>query len=134
MTGYDIALIDVARLRPTEEVKAARVDRLMKQMRMEGLQRRPILVERDSLAILDGHHRYHAALQLGLTRIAAVLIAYGDARLSLQSWTSRSYSAADVLAAAASQQLLPAKSTRHVLEPPLPDDPVRLDRLGLVRA
>jgi len=121
MTGYDITLIEIARLRPTEEVDAAQVARLATDLKRDGCLRQPILVERTSLAILDGHHRYHAAMRLGLSRIAAILISYGDPRLSLLSWSARQFTPEEVIRAAETGKPLPRKSTRHVLTPPARD-------------
>lgn len=133
MSGYDVRTLDIARLRPTEEVDAAHVRRIAEEMRRDGVQRRPILVERSSLAILDGHHRYHAAKTLGLPAINAVLIDYGDQRLTLSSWGETAYGRDDVLAAAASGALLPKKSTRHILDPPAPEAMIPLGELSAQR-
>ena len=123
MTGYTCERIEIARLKPTEMVDAAHVRMLAEQMQRDGVQRRPVLVERHSLAILDGHHRYHAAKALGLAFVNAVVIDYSDPRLTLASWTERSFTPTDVREAAETGQLLPAKSTRHILNPPVPDMP-----------
>ena len=133
MSGYDVRTLEIARLRPTEKVDAAHVRRIAEEMRKDGVQRRPILVERSSLAILDGHHRFHAAGTLGLPAINAVLIDYGDPRLTLSSWGETAYGREDVLAAAASGVLLPRKSTRHILDPPAPEAPVPLRELSAPR-
>ncbi len=129
MTAYTITLIETARLKPTEQVEAARVDALMRELAGDGCQRLPILVERESFAILDGHHRYRAAQALGLARIAAVVIAYEDPRLTLASWTAQTFSHDDVLTAARSGALLPQKSTRHILNPAMPEIAVPLQEL-----
>lgn len=107
-------------------VDAAHVRALTEEMRRDGAQRRPVLVERRTFAILDGHHRFHAAKALGLAFVNAVVIDYDDPRLTLASWTERSFTPQDVRAAAESGELLPVKSTRHILNPPLADDPVTL--------
>jgi ParB-like chromosome segregation protein Spo0J len=131
---YVCQRLEIARLRPTEMVEAGHVARLAREMQRDGLQRRPLLVERASMAILDGHHRFHAAQELGLARICAVVIDYDDPRLELSSWSTRAYSRTEVLAAAESGVLLPAKSTRHVLTPPLGEAPVALADLEAVTA
>ena len=113
---------------------AAHIRALAEDMQRDGVQRRPVLVERQSLAILDGHHRYHAAKSLGLAFVNAVLIDYDDPRLTLASWTDRRFTPGDVRHAAESGQLLPAKSTRHILNPPLPDHPVALRHLAPITA
>lgn len=81
----------------------------------------PILAEFRSLAVMDGHHRLAAAQLLGLRRIPGVRLQYDDPRLSLNSWRpDRTYTVKDVLRAAATQDLLPIKSTRHILSADLP--------------
>ena len=130
MSDYACQRLEIARLRPTERVDAGHVERLAEEIHRDGLQRRPVLVERASLALLDGHHRFRAMQRLGLASINAVLIDYDDPRLTLSSWSARDYTRDEVRAAAASGALLPAKSTRHVLDPPLADMPVPLTDLA----
>lgn len=127
--SYEVQRLEIARLRPTEETAPAHVRQIAEEMKRDGVQRRPILVERSSLAILDGHHRFHAAKMLGLSHVSAVLIGYDDPRLTLASWTDMPCSRAAVLGAAASGMLLPPKTTRHILDPELQDDPVALSAL-----
>lgn len=129
MTGYDIAILDIARLRPTEEVDAARVEALMRELAAADTQQVPILVERETLAILDGHHRYCAAIRMGLARIAAIAIGYDDPRLTLASWSERRFSPDEVLDAARTGRLFPKKSTRHILTPEPQRRPVALSVL-----
>lgn len=130
MTGYTCERVEIARLKPTEMVDAAHVHSLMDDMKRDGVQRRPVLVERHSFAILDGHHRYHAARGLGLAFVNAILIDYEDPRLTLASWTDQRFTPQDVREAAKTGQLLPAKSTRHILNPPVPDMPRTLAELS----
>ncbi len=46
----------------------------------------PIIVDRRSMVILDGHHRYYSAKALGLKRIPAVLLDYKDERIKVGKW------------------------------------------------
>jgi ParB-like chromosome segregation protein Spo0J len=130
VSGYGTSRLAIAQLKPTEEVDAAHVRAVAADMERDGVQRCPILVERQTMAILDGHHRFRAAQMLGLAAINAVLIGYDDPRLTLASWREVSYSRDDVLRAAASGALLPAKSTRHILNPAVQDMPVPLGDLS----
>jgi ParB-like chromosome segregation protein Spo0J len=130
VSGYACQRLELARLRPTELVDEGEVARLANAMRQDGAQRRPVLVERVSLAILDGHHRFRAAQALGLSRINAVVIDYDDPRLTLASWTGRDFTREEVRAAARDGVLLPPKSTRHILNPPLQEMPVALSMLA----
>jgi len=124
MTGYRVTLIGIAQLRPTEEVDPAHAGRLAEAIAADGAVFQPILVERSALAILDGHHRFCAARALGLALLPAILIDYDDPRLTLASWSERNFSKPDVLRAAQTGELLPRKSTRHILAPA--PEPVRI--------
>ena len=124
--GYHVDRIARAKLRPTEKVDLGHVREIAEAIQRDGVFRRPVLVEWSSFAILDGHHRFQAAVALGLGFIPAVLIDYGDPRLTLASWTERQFRPEEVLQAAASGKLLPPKSTRHILTPPIEEMPVPL--------
>jgi ParB-like chromosome segregation protein Spo0J len=115
--AYAVVLVDADRLKPTERVYEERVWRLMRKIRNAGVWRVPILVEATANAIMDGHHRWTAAQRLGLKRLPAVVLTYGDPRLTLTSWTGATYTPDDVILAARSGRPMPQKSTRHILEP-----------------
>jgi hypothetical protein len=127
--AYVAVLVDTARLKPTELVHEDRVRKLMTKIRKHGIWRVPILVEATVHAIMDGHHRYTAACRLGLKRVPAVVLAYGDPRLTLTSWNGETYAPEDVIEAACSGRTMPQKSTRHILEPGLNAVRITLDTL-----
>lgn len=128
--GYAVVLVDTDRLKPTELVHEERVRKLMTKIRKHGIWRVPILVEATVHAIMDGHHRYTAACRLGLKRVPAVVLAYGDPRLTLTSWNGETYVPDDVIEAARSGRTMPQKSTRHILEPGLSTVRYTLDALA----
>lgn len=115
--AYAAVLVDTERLMPTEQVHEDRVGRLMRKIRNAGVWRVPILVEATANAIMDGHHRWTVARRLGLKCVPAVVLTYGDPRLTLSSWTSETYTPDDVIFAARSGRPMPQKSTRHILHP-----------------
>ncbi len=129
MSGYGQTIVAIEALRPTEAADAQVVEALIDDIRSAGELRQPILVEAESLAILDGHHRYHAARALGLKRLPAILVSYADPRLSLCSWSERSWSREEVIEAAMLGQVLPMKSTRHRLDPEPQTTPTALHAL-----
>lgn len=115
--AYAATLVDIERLKPTELVIDDRVSCLVRKIRNSGLWRVPILVEATAQAIMDGHHRWTAARRLGLKRVPAVVLTYGDPRLTLSSWNGNSYTPHDVIRAARTGVPMPQKSTRHILQP-----------------
>lgn len=128
--AYRPRLIRVDDLRPHEEIFGERIPALMRKIVDSGVWQVPVLVERSSGAIMDGHHRWTVARQLGLRWIPAVVLDYADPRLTLGSWTNREFTPRDVIEAALSGRLLPQKSTRHKLFPPLSLVSVPLSQLA----
>ena len=76
---------------------------------------------------MDGNHRLRAAHLLGLRRLPCVLLDYADPRVSVACWRSgRPLDPQGIVAALAGRELLPAKSTRHRFDPPLPATRIEL--------
>eukprot|EP01037_Dinobryon_pediforme_P007665 gene7665-7726_t len=132
----EVFLIDINRPRPTEEVDPNLVEALVASIKATGLWSHPILIDENSGAIMDGHHRFAAAKRLGLAVVPAVLTSYDNPHIHLESWRQGlHFSAQDVLERARSGHLLPQKSTRHITDFIVPQVrvPVSKLRLGLDR-
>ena len=72
----------------------------------------PIIVDRGTNVILDGHHRFAAADKLGLGLIPAILVDYPDSEISVSSWRSGiEIGSDDVIKAGVSGRLLPSKTS-----------------------
>ena len=61
----EVVLVDMAWLKPHEEVQSHRVDELRSQFEKEGHVDLPLLVDRSTGTILDGHHRFTVGQVLG---------------------------------------------------------------------
>lgn len=77
----------------------------------------PLLVDRKSGAILDGHHRYAVGCKLGLTRLPAVLVDYlEDESIGVECWPGcgiDSITKEDVIEMSLSNEVFPPKTSRH---------------------
>jgi L-serine kinase (ADP) len=125
-----VALLPQSGLLPHEHHDPDRACDLAAEMEACGLWLKPLLVERQHLVILDGHHRWEAAKHLELKAVPVVLISYGDPRLSLTSWRPEErWTPRDVIACALTGNLCPIKSTRHTLRPASKTIAVRLSDL-----
>ncbi len=103
---------------------------LAAEMEASGLWFKPLLIEREHLIILDGHHRWEAAKHLELMAVPVWLISYGDPRLSLTSWRPEErWTPRDVIACALTGNLAPIKTTRHTLRPAFEAFKMRLSDL-----
>jgi hypothetical protein len=56
-------------------------------MRKEGLQRDPIIVDMESMVVLDGMHRLEALKHLGLTHAVCSLVVYNGEGVRLLRWS-----------------------------------------------
>ena len=67
--SMDVSLVDVAWLKPHEEIKTKNRDKLLDMTKRWGGYTKPLLVDSVTGAILDGHHRYSVAICLSLIHI-----------------------------------------------------------------
>lgn len=71
-----ITLIDIDKLKSHEAIDFQRLGELVERIRRDGHLKNPIVVDRKSLVVLDGHHRLKALKILGCTKIPAFLVDY----------------------------------------------------------
>ncbi|RLN58956.1 hypothetical protein BBJ28_00016458 [Nothophytophthora sp. Chile5] len=93
----------------------------------------PLLVDRATGAILDGHHRYNVGLQLELQCVPVVLVDYlADESITVDVWPKcglDSLSKQEVIDMSLSDELFPPKTSRHSFSDDLPPISVPLERL-----
>lgn len=119
--GYSVEYEPPSALLPTERHDPVRVGELIEKVKKKGFWTTPILVEKNSLAIMDGHHRTAVALKLNLKKVPVVKLSYGDPRVLLSGWKpGKIFSPEEIISAALSGVPLPLKSTKHDLTVPLP--------------
>ncbi|WP_280562868.1 ParB N-terminal domain-containing protein [Chromohalobacter sp. 48-RD10] len=127
---YSVEYEPPGTLLPTERHDTLRVEKLIDRVKKMGVWTTPILVDQNSLAIMDGHHRTAVALKLNVKKVPVVKLSYGDPRVLLSGWESGEiFSPEDIVAAALSGVLLPLKSTKHDLAVPLPSLKIPLSDL-----
>eukprot|EP00535_Pseudo-nitzschia_heimii_P005055 CAMPEP_0197191360 /NCGR_PEP_ID=MMETSP1423-20130617/23252_1 /TAXON_ID=476441 /ORGANISM="Pseudo-nitzschia heimii, Strain UNC1101" /LENGTH=872 /DNA_ID=CAMNT_0042643971 /DNA_START=95 /DNA_END=2713 /DNA_ORIENTATION=- len=124
-TPRDITHVDIGWLKPHEKVvNQDRVTALVDAIARWGAYRKPLLVDRESGSILDGHHRYFAAQKLGLSKVPAALVDYlEDDSISVELWPGdhgvTSISKQDVIDMCLSADVFPPKTSRHTFANPL---------------
>ncbi|MGC8933146.1 MAG: ParB N-terminal domain-containing protein [Candidatus Methanodesulfokora sp.] len=110
----EVFLVPLSYLLPHEHVKRCRAVEIRRNIEESGVFKRPIVVDRETGTILDGHHRFTAAKIVGLTRIPAFLVRYASAEIEVVGWKDP-VTKRDVLEAALSGKLMPPKTSRHLL-------------------
>ena len=106
----------IDRLKEHEEVDEKRLERLLKEIAFTGVLKRPIMVDRNTGVIIDGHHRFNAIKRLGYQKIPAVFIDYQSAGIQVQAWRSEErMTKGMVIRAALSGKKLPPKTSKHMI-------------------
>ena len=131
--GMEVELVPLEVLRPHEQVIERKVDQLERMTHRWNAYTKPLLLDRTTGTILDGHHRYQVAQRIDLQCVPCVLINYlEDDSIDLDLWPNSgrdSISKQDVVDAALSGELMPPKTSRHRLSDHLPPIAVPLSRL-----
>ncbi len=138
---YSFALIHYEELVSHENVDNDRVLELTREIERDGIIKYPVIVDVNSMIILDGHHRVRALVSLGCQFIPAYLLDYYDDAIVVTSWGT--YLTADerdgskaqdvspvtkdtVIVAGLTGRLLPPKTSRHVWPWPYEQRPVSI--------
>lgn len=113
----EISELPLAQLRCHEQIDPRRLREVLEEVQRGQLV--PILVDRATGVILDGHHRFQAYRHLGFAKIPCYLIDYQAHWIEVRSRRPEvTVTKAEVLRRALSGELFPPKTTRHILHWP----------------
>ncbi|WP_273804028.1 ParB N-terminal domain-containing protein [Providencia rettgeri] len=119
---YRLELVNIEKIQITEEHIPDRVEWLVEKIKMEALWRVPLLLEENSYAIMDGHHRFEVAKRLGLKRIPSVILSYDSPFVKVVSWRDDFEINKKIVQDYIKQKkVFPHKTTKHIIEP-YPDE------------
>lgn len=131
----DVELVPIVWLKPHEEVKPRNVDKLHEMTLRWSAYTKPLLVDRETGTILDGHHRYHVGMRIGLSRLPVIKVDYlEDESIELDLWPAsaiESLTKQQIIDTALSENLFPPKTSRHRFSDYLPPIAVPLDLLRI---
>jgi len=115
---YKLELLSTKDITETEEHSLDRVEWLKNIIISEGIWRIPLIVEKHSLAIMDGHHRFNVAKKIGLTRVPAILLDYDQDNVMVGAWHEDIYIDKEIMLGNIRNKILfPYKTTRHIVSP-----------------
>lgn len=130
-----VDLVPVDFLRPHELTIQKKVDELEKMTHRWRAYVLPLVIDRNTGVILDGHHRHQVALRLNLKCIPCVQVDYQeDNSVELDVWPNcgrDSITKEEVIQAGMLAELFEPKTSRHRLSDHLPPISVSLERLRL---
>ena len=118
--NYGISFVDIAWLKEHEQiVSEERVKKLHDAIVEWNEYRLPLLVDSQSGAILDGHHRYAVGRIMGLSKLPVLLVDYlNDDSVSVDVWPDcglDSLTKEDVVKMALSDKVYPPKTSKHTI-------------------
>ena len=126
-------LVQVTALRPHEQTLAQREEEMYQKISGNQFFHKPLLVDRSTMTILDGHHRHQASLRLGLVQVPAIVMDYmDDESITVEAWPpapAESVTKTDVIRAAMMGTLMPPKSSCHTLMADIPALEIPLEEL-----
>ncbi len=76
----------VSSLLPHEETIPEQLEKIEAQIKRDGVQKDPIIVDRESGVVLDGMHRLGAFANLGLENVVCCLVEYSSPRIKVGRW------------------------------------------------
>lgn len=130
----DVSLVPLEWLKPHEEIKTKNRDKLLEMTKKWGGFTKPMLVDSQTGAILDGHHRHSVAICLGLKRAPVILIDYlSDDEITVDVWPGcglESITKQEVIDKSLSADLYPPKTSKHTISNHMPPIHVLLEVLA----
>ena len=130
MEGLDV--LDIGSLRGHEEVIPENLEKRTAKLLERGFYK-PIIVDRRSMVILDGHHKWTAAKSLGLARVPVLLVDYlAEGGVEVDVWPDcgkDSITKHEVLEMGLSGGVFPPKTSRHTLPFKIPSISIPLSDL-----
>ena len=128
----DVVLVEIASLRDHEEVIPDNLETRTSKLLRKGFYK-PIIVDRETMVILDGHHKWTAAKSLGLARVPVIMVDYlVDEGVLVDVWPDcgkESITKTEVLEMGVSGDVFPPKTSRHTLPFKIPSIRIPLSEL-----
>jgi hypothetical protein len=111
-----LILVDLKELKEHEKIEKDYLEKLKKQILRDGILKRPIVVDKNTNIILDGHFRFNVLKQLGYSRIPVFFVDYNSPDILVTSWRNGEIvTKEDVIKAGLTEKKLPPKTSKHML-------------------
>jgi len=112
----DVTLIGLDELKEHENVEPTHLKEIRNQILRDGVLKNPIVVDRNTKIILDGHFRFNALRQLGCSKIPVFFVDYNSQYIQVEGWRDGEIvTKEDVVRAGLTGKKLPPKTSKHLL-------------------
>ena len=100
-------------LNPHEQVIEENLRKVLKSLKIEKRLKEPVVVDKETKVILDGHHRVKAYEILGLREIPCRLVDYSSEEVKVEPNRNGDVSKEEVIEKGLSDELFPPKTSKH---------------------
>jgi L-serine kinase (ADP) len=110
--------LEIRTLHFHEGISEVRLEKLTREIVHDGILKKPVVVDRRTRVVLDGHHRCHVFLRLGIPIIPCYLVDYFDKNIVVtfrRSDIKNKLLKEIILQNVAKGELFPHKTTKHRL-------------------
>jgi len=111
-----IQKIDLRKLNPHEEIIEENLKEVLNSLKLEKKLKEPILVDKETKVILDGHHRVQAFKILGIKEIDCKLLDYTSEEIEVTSRRANKITKEKVIEKGLSNNLFPPKTSKHKIK------------------
>ena len=128
--AVEFRLLPLSSLKPHEATDPDHVAELADRIAEDGVIFKPIVVDRGTRVVLDGHHRHGALSALACRLAPCHVVDYNDPGIRVERWEDGTPMDKDELIDhALTGELMPIKTSRHRTLRALPPEPTRLTEL-----
>ena len=128
-----VSLVPLEWLKPHEEIKEKARDKLLQMTQKWGGFTKPLIVDKNTGSLLDGHHRFSVANLMSLNLVPAICVDYlSDENIIVEVWPNSnldSISKDEVIEMCLSGDLYPPKTSRHIFSYDVPPIFIPLENL-----
>ena len=125
-----VVLLPLAKLRAHEQVSPQRLALVTRLIKAKGMIVNPVIVDKNTKVILDGHHRAAGLKKLGYRLIPAMAVDYYSGQVRVFSRRENiKISKQAVITRILAHRLFPQKTTRHLISNRIRGVRVTLDKL-----
>lgn len=125
-------LVNINRLKTHEEISKRRVNQVQKEIEVLGLIKNPVVVDRKTLVVLDGHHRLAALKKLGAIKAPVFLVNYLSKNIRVYLRRKNLFMTLikqTVINMALASKNFPLKTTKHLVKNRLRNVNISLTKL-----
>ncbi|NYZ79216.1 ParB N-terminal domain-containing protein [Candidatus Micrarchaeota archaeon] len=108
-------IVCISELKGHEFPEQSRVDELERDLRKRGTLLKPIVADRGTKVILDGHCRCDALRRLGCSKVAVRFVDYSSGEIEVRRWSGGEITKEEVLEAGMRGILMKPKTSKHMI-------------------